>query len=313
MLYRSKKKMAERLTEKSIRYAMNQLEKGKKVSVVAAELKVTPRHIRMLRAEFKETGSVHVPCLPGRPTLQPPSQEEVQLVLDAHQLEKVGVLHTAISLRRAGHNISYRQIYRIMKENGLVVPSEAKSRKRKWVRYERKHSNSMWHTDWHVMKDPRMKRLHLITFLDDASRCVTGAGLFTQATSENAVVVLQQATGQFGTPATILSDNVYCFVGVRRGNPKGSWKPTAFEEALLGRGIELINSRPYHPQTNGNLDRFHRTIEEEIGHYESLPEYIEYYNERRLHFSLDIANYETPLKAFSTKKATEETKAKDPN
>ena len=74
------------------------------------------------------------------------------MVPDAYRLEKVGVLRTAISLRRAGHNVSYQRAYRIIKENGLVVPSEAKSRKRKWVRYERKHSNSMWHTDWHVMK-----------------------------------------------------------------------------------------------------------------------------------------------------------------
>ncbi len=305
--------MAKRLTAKSIRYAINQLEKGRSSSVVAAELGVTSRHIRRLHAEFRKTGSAHIPRTPGRPTIPPPSPDEVQLVLDTYRLEEVGVVRTAISLRRAGHNISYQRVYRIMKESGLVVPSEAKSRKRKWVRYERKHSNSMWHTDWHVMKDPRMRGLHLITFLDDASRCVTGAGLFTQATSENAVVVLQQAIKQFGTPATILSDNGSCFVGMRKGNPKRSWKPTAFEEALLGRGIELINSRPYHPQTNGKLERFHRTIEEEIGHYESLPEYIEYYNERRLHFSLDIANYETPLKAFSAKKATEETKAKDPN
>ena len=182
--------MTKRLTAKAIRYAMNQLEKGRRASVVAAELGVTPRHIRRLWAEFRETGSAHVPRPPGRPALQPPSQEEVQLVLDAYRL-KVGVLRTAISLRRAGHDISYQRVYRIMKENGLVVPSEAKSRKRKWVRYERKHSNSMWHTDWHTMKDPRMKGFCLITFLDDASRCVTGAGLFSQATSENAVLVLR--------------------------------------------------------------------------------------------------------------------------
>ena len=37
----------------------------------------------------------------------------------------------------------------------------------------------MWHTDWHAMKDPRMKGLHLTTFLDDAAKCVTGAGLFS--------------------------------------------------------------------------------------------------------------------------------------
>ena len=63
--------------------------------------------------------------------------------------------------------------------------------------------------------------------------------------SKNAVAVLRQATGQFGTPATILSDNAYCFVGMRRRNPKVYRKPTIFEDALLGRGIESINSRPY--------------------------------------------------------------------
>ena len=121
-----------------------------------------------------------------------------------------------------------------MKENGLVVSSAAKSKKRKWVRYERRHSNSMWHTDWHVMKDPRMKGLNLVTFLDDASRCVTGVGLFTEATSENVVKVLRDAVRQFGVPATILSDNGSCFVGAagryvkgkdgrRMKAPSGSW------------------------------------------------------------------------------------------
>lgn len=78
---------------------MNQLEKCRSASGVAAELGVTPRHIRRLRAEFRETGSAHVPRLPGRPAL-PPSQE-AQLVLDAYKLEEVGVLRTAISLHGA--------------------------------------------------------------------------------------------------------------------------------------------------------------------------------------------------------------------
>ena len=63
------------------------------------------------------------------------------------------------------------------------------------------------HADWHVMKDPRFRGLHLITYLDDASRCVTCARLFKEATSENAVMALRQAIKEFGTPATILSDN----------------------------------------------------------------------------------------------------------
>ena len=77
-------------------------------------------------------------------------------------------------------------------------------------------------------------------------------------------------------------------------------------------GIELINSRPYHPQTNGKLERFHRSVEDEIWHYESLSSYIEYYNEERLHFSLDMDNCQTPLRAFHDKEATDAIRRTDP-
>ncbi|MYB47506.1 MAG: transposase family protein [Cenarchaeum sp. SB0662_bin_33] len=200
-----------------------------------------------------------------------------------------------------------------MKSKGMVTDSTIKNRQRKWVRYERIYSNAMWHTDWHTMKDPRMKELNLITYLDDASRCVTGAALFNEATSFNAVAVLRQAVDRFGVPATILSDNGSCFVG-RGGRKKqtSSWTPTLFERELLGLNIGLINSRPYHPQTNGKLERFHRSLEDEIWHYSSLDDYIEYYNTDRLRFSLDMDNYETPLMTFHKKKATVETRSQNP-
>ena len=149
------------------------------------------------------------------------------------------------------------------------------------------------------MKDPRFRGLNLVTYLDDSSRCIAAARLFTEATSENAVHVLRGAIAKFGTPAAILSDDGSCFVGMRTGQPAKSWTPTAFEAELLGGGIELINPGPYHPRTNGKLERFHRSIEEAIHHHESLQDYVKYYNERRLHFALDIDSYETPLKVFS--------------
>lgn len=124
--------MAKRLTAKSIWYAINQLEKGRR-SVVAAELGVTSRHIWRLYAKFRKTEHAPIRRTPSRPALLSPSPDEVQLVLDTYRLEEVGVVRTAIRLRRAGHNISYQRVYRIIKESGLVVPSEAKSQKRKWV------------------------------------------------------------------------------------------------------------------------------------------------------------------------------------
>ena len=150
-----------------------------------------------------------------------------------------------------------------MKSHDLVTASPAKSRQRKWVRYERIYSNAMRHTDRRVMKDPRMRGLNLITYLDDAFRCVTGVELFREATSENAVTVLPRAVGRFSAPTSILSDNGSCSVGSgRRKKPSGSWTPTPFEADLLSLDIGLINSRLYHPQTNGKLERFHRSVED---------------------------------------------------
>jgi len=214
---------------------------------------------------------VHVQRGPGRRASPPPTRGEVEAVLRLYAEQDVGVVRTA---RRARQelDISYGRVYRIMRENGMVSPSAARSGQRKWVRYERMYSNTLWHVDWHVMKDPRFRGLKLVTFLDDSSRCVTAARLFTEATSENAVAVLAEAVGRFGTPATVLSDNGRCFNGGRskKNLPRGSWSPTAFEAALLDRGIEMINSGPYHPETNGKLERFHGSIETEIHHYGSL-------------------------------------------
>ena len=152
-----------------------------------------------------------------------------------------------------------------------------------------------------------------ITYPDDASRCVTGAALFKEATSVNAVAVLRQAISRFGAPATVLPDNGSYFVG-RGGRKKqtGPWTPTLFESELLSLDIGLINSRPYHPQTSGKLEWFHRSLEDEIWRHPSLDDYIEYYNTDRLHFSLDINNYETPLMAFHKKRATDEIRHQNP-
>ncbi len=310
-LYRSRKPMVKRLTDESRRYLVRQRKNGAAPSKVAADLGITARHVRRLWARFLGTGTTRARM--GRPRAFA-TAAQMRLVTEEHGRRPVGVVRTARSLRKS-HDISYQTVYRILSKNGSVVHSAAKSRKRKWVRYERRYSNAMWHVDWHEMKEPRFRGLQLVTYLDDASRCIVASQVFTQATSENAVAVLRKAIGCFGTPATILSDNGSCFVGRggrRKVPPAKSWKPTAFEAELLDRGIELINSRPHHPQTNGKLERFHRTVEDELWHYESLSAYMEYYNGERLHFSLDIDNYQTPLMAFSDKTATDTIRKSDP-
>ncbi len=197
--------------------------------------------------------------------------------------EHVGMMRTTIHLQDAGHIISYNSAYQIMKEQKLVTPSDAKSDQKKWLRYERKYSNTIWHVDWHTVKDPRLRGLNPVTFLGDSSRCIMAAQTFAWTTSENVVITPCNIIDRFGTPAHILSENGRCFNGGRskKNMPRRTWRPTPFEAELLDCKIRPINSGPYHLETNGNLEQLHGSMEAEIGHYESMNAHIKYYDKRR--------------------------------
>ena len=74
---------------------------------------------------------------------------------------------------QANHNIGYRCIYKIIKSR---LGNSKKSKKHMYA--GREYSNAMWHVD---LKDPRFAGIHLVTYLDDSSRCIMAARLFTHA------------------------------------------------------------------------------------------------------------------------------------
>ena len=182
-------------------------------------------------------------------------------------------------------------------------------KQRNWIRYERKYSNAMWHVYWHLIKDSRWRNLWLICYLDDASRCITVFGVYQHATADNTIRVLEKAIKTFGAPAQILSDcsNYYGTQFTSNRKPKnGSRKLTLFEKELDDRGITHLLARVNHPQTNGKLERLFGTFEKDIVHFDRIDEYIGFYNEKRLHFSLDVDNGQPPLMAFRAKQASAE-------
>lgn len=67
-----------------------------------------------------------------------------------------------------------------------------------------------------------------------------------------------------------------------------------------------MTTRPYHLQINGKLERFFQTFEEEFVHFDRVGEFMEFYNEQRTHFSLDMKHAEAPLMAFHNKKVPDE-------
>ena len=199
------------------------MKEGLPASQVAADLGTTARYVRRLWARFQETGTARARM--GRPRACM-TGAQMRLVTDAHGRRPVGVVRTARNLRK-DHDIRYCAVCRILKKGGeAVAASAAKSRRRGRVRYERRYSNAMWHAGWHDMKDPRFRGLKLVTYLNDASRCVAAARVFTQATSENAVLALRDAVKRFGTPATILRQRL-----VLRGAERPQGRPLRVVEA----------------------------------------------------------------------------------
>lgn len=298
------------ISEKTLRYIVSK-RAPKDPQIVSKQTGVSVSHIYKIRSYYRKTGKLPDRKNAGRPKMKR-DQKTADAVLAAHNDGPSGVIRLTKRLRKAKQKISYSETYRILSEAGRIEKSPARSRQRKWIRYERRYSNAMWHVDWHEVKNPCLKGRHFIAYLDDASRCITGFGVFDRATADNTIAVLRKAIAEFGTPGQVLSDHGVEFTSNHQVRVGKKRKPTTFERELELRGIDHILARVNHPQTNGKLERFFHTLETEMVHFPSIGDFIGYYNERRLHFSLDIDDGETPLMAFRNKKADRVTRASNP-
>jgi len=123
----------------------------------------------------------------------------------------------------------------------LAEEQPKKRSRRKWVRYERTYSNSMWHTDWKLLDDGRW----LICYQDDASRFIIDHGIFENATSKNAIIILIQAIAKHGRPASILTDHCSQFYANKSEYKRRG--ATQFEKELVKLEIKHILDIVNHP------------------------------------------------------------------
>lgn len=136
-------------------------------------------------------------------------------------------------------------------------------------------------------KHPRNGTAFVHTVLDDYSR-VAYAEIHHDEKAVTAIAVLRRAVDWFAargiTTKRVLSDNGSAYVS-------GAWS-----DACAELGISAKRTRPYRPQTNGKIERFHRTLNDgwayakfygtETARREALPGWIHYYNHHRPHTAL---------------------------
>ncbi len=291
----------EHLTAGKIEWIIKAKNQGSKNADIARVLSISERWVRRLYSLYRKTGAIPQPGKPGRPR-SPITDEERKVVRDARERFGVGACYLEYVIKaHYGLSINHTRVYHVMSDEGLLFyKARTRVKRRKWVRYEREHSNSLWHVDWHVMKHPSYQGKELIVYEDDASRKIVGYGLFNEATSEHSVELLKNAIREHGRPDSIVDDRGSTFYAVEaEARVKGL---TVFELYLMNHHIEQILAGVKHPQTNGKLEKLFDILENglERGFF-PMERCIEWYNCIRPHGSLDLERAETPVQAYYRK------------
>ena len=232
---------------------------------IARIMHVSVRWVQKLCKRYSNVSisEIKYPEPMGRPIDGLPGRREHSMVLSGYEENRRSAVRLEkIIKKHSGIHISHRTIHKILKDEELAENQPKKAKQRKWVRYERRYSNSMWHTDY--------KKLHngkwFVSYMDDASRFIVGFGVFDDATTDNALAVLYDAIKIHGKPAQILTDHGSQFyANVKANSERGV---SVFEEKMVELGIKQVMARIRHPQTNGKLERFHSEISQHLKSFE---------------------------------------------
>ena len=186
--------------------------------------------------------------------------------------------------------VSESTVYRILRREGLVKRQETQLSAASEYHTKTTRPHQMWATDASYFRVVGWGYYYLVTVMDDYSRFILDWKLQKDMSANSLIEVVQgavDATGMTDVPVEdrtrLLSDNGAGYVS------------RTFREYLHLVGIRHILAAPFHPQTNGKLERYHQSIKREVNQvpYElpgqlerAIADFVDYYNYRRYHKAL---------------------------
>lgn len=256
------------------------------------------------RARFKEHGEDGLADLPRpksrRSNQTAPAIEQALLALRS-QFPTWGPrkLRKKFSLTAAPVVPSASTVARLLKREGRIQPLRSRQSVA-FTRFERAQPNQLWQMDF--KGDFPMRngaRCHPLTIIDDHSRYLPGLFACDNQTCLTVREHLVSVFKRHGLPECILCDN-----GPPWGNT-GAGLHTTLGVWLLRLGVRVIHGRPYHPQTQGKDERFHRTLKADLLTRHDWPDlrqaqerfdsYRQLYNHERPH---EAHSLETPAQHY---------------
>ena len=251
---------------------------------------ITVRRVNQVWKEYLQTGEIPELGRAGRPA-KPLQDWEIDLIKESHAKygASASVLEKLIQ-RDCGKHIPHNRIHKILLCEGLAKKGELVPRKKNWIRYERRHSLTAVHIDWHQRPNDG---IWVFAVEDDASRALLAMTECDSATTAASIACLKDAL-RHGPIRECISDHGSQFTSNIGGE-------SDFKKFLDAQGIKQILCRIKHPQSNGKVERFFYTYERHRDHFSTLEEFIHWYNTIRPHMSLDFDKLETPWQAFQRK------------
>jgi putative transposase len=214
-------------------------------------------------------------------------QKVVEIALDIPELSPRELAHHITDHK--GFFISESSVYRILKQRGLITsPAHLLMRAADEFKDKTTRINQMWQTDFTYFKIIGWGWYYLSTILDDYSRYIVHWELCNGMTSTDAERTIERALDKTDlknkNPPRLLSDNGSCYIS------------NNLAEYLVGVGMDHVRGAPNHPQTQGKIERYHRSMKNvvKLEHYYSpdqlryrLEEFVDHYNNQRYHESLN--------------------------
>lgn len=235
----------------------------------------------------------------------PAMVEAVLSVREAHPTWGGRKIRAYLLARQVAGVPAASTVTEILRRQGRIDPEEA-AKHRPWQRFQMAQPNDLWQMDFKDYLELSDGRCHPLTVLDDHSRYLLGLYACPNQTGRTVQACLTDIFRHSGLPEAILTDN---------GPPWGSASEVRYTRLsvwLLRLGVLVTNSHPYHPQTLGKDERFHRTLGEDLlacqplvdrgQAQEHFDRFRHHYNHERPHQALGLtvpaAHYRASQRTF---------------
>lgn len=218
-----------------------------------------------------------------------PDSEKKKVVKTALEQTELSPRELAYHITdKQGWFISESSVYRILKERGLITsPAWIVMAAADEFKDKTKHVHQQWQTDFTYFKVINWGWYYLSTIMDDYSRYIIAWELSTNMETTDAKRIVKTALKKTGLNSDnrprLLSDNGSCYVS------------NEFQKFINDSKMGHVRGAPYHPQTQGKIERYHRSMKNvvKLENYffpddlrANIEAFVNYYNNHRYHESL---------------------------